>query len=545
MSFSFYSATGRRVLPLPSTTNTKTAVSGWGPGLVCSGIKYDDDTITFSNTSGALKTTLAQGDSKEDSDDLSQLPELRARIRRHVKFVLESMPPEETAAYFQALSKDAALVLEESDPLIFVRACQYNVFAGVKRLCCYWTERLKLFGPERAFLPLTLTGTGALTHQDLLSLRAGFPALLPDASTGHKCVLFDRRNKVPHATPEGMLRCMFYAFKVLAESDLSQVERVIVLAVAVTPRCKNSDMDWGFANRVADFISNAFPVRTQFHLLSTPQQRKPALGKNIVDRMVNIVRNYFPLTSTITSTTCSNEQHDDYDKHSTPVTKVHVHVQTPGGDNTSICDDLMALGLTKKSIPHFYGGKWKQSDFFDWCEERMEWEHQAYKHRLMDDTIGPSWKRITTKVTKDALSLPEVVSSAPYFSSCAPVSKSSQSLSTSASECGPLRWPSLSQRLGGSHGVDDRQREEEEQQQEENVKEAKEVVRREQRRITDLIRSRQKRERASIAFQELQEESLELERQNKRLKAEHARLTRLWADAEQSVKEWPFCSQQE
>ena len=94
------------------------------------------------------------------------------------------MPPQQTQAYLEAIQRD---VQTETDSLVFVRFCNYDIWAGAKRLCLYWMERKQLFGPERAFLPLTLTGTGALTPEDLLTLRAGFPSFLPDAITGHKC----------------------------------------------------------------------------------------------------------------------------------------------------------------------------------------------------------------------------------------------------------------------------------------------------------------------------------------------------------------------
>ena len=115
-----------------------------------------------------------------NSNELSQLPELRARIRRHVHATIQScIPWEQRRAYTMAFQRNAHVVLTETDPLQFVRMGRYNLLAGAQRLCRYWTERVALFGPERAFLPLSLTGAGALTQEDVeQTLWAGFPALI-------------------------------------------------------------------------------------------------------------------------------------------------------------------------------------------------------------------------------------------------------------------------------------------------------------------------------------------------------------------------------
>ena len=108
------------------------------------------------------------------------------------------------------MALDAELVKTETDPIQFVRFCDYDLLAGARRLCMYWTERKALFGAERAFLPLTLTGTGALTPDDLLSLRAGCPAFLPNTTTGMQCVLLDPRKRILSVSIHSLLRGTFY-----------------------------------------------------------------------------------------------------------------------------------------------------------------------------------------------------------------------------------------------------------------------------------------------------------------------------------------------
>ncbi|KAL7579257.1 hypothetical protein ACA910_011416 [Epithemia clementina (nom. ined.)] len=291
--------------------------------------------------------------------DLSQLPALRARVRRHVDAVIRCLPSQQSLAYMEAIQRDYDLVMTETDPLQFVRYCDYDLLAGAKRLCLYWTERKNLFGPELAFLPLTLTGTGALTPQDLLLLQAGYPALLPNASTGCSCIFVDRRRDLPNVPVERYLRCSFYWMKVLAENDLSPVSTVLALVLVVTPRSQDS-YHADLAQRVHRQIilsKTIFPINVKFHLLSIPQKRNPSFGANIVKDLFNIVCAYFQKW-----------------------TDIKVHVET---EPKKILTELLEEGLTMKGIPFMLGGEWTFEDFSNWCQERMEQEYVQYKDRLV------------------------------------------------------------------------------------------------------------------------------------------------------------------
>ena len=73
----------------------------------------------------------------------------------------------EKLEYMEGLSRSPDLVASESDPLQFVRFCNYNVWVAGERLVRYWKARKEAFGDERAFLPLILTGRGALTAVEI------------------------------------------------------------------------------------------------------------------------------------------------------------------------------------------------------------------------------------------------------------------------------------------------------------------------------------------------------------------------------------------
>jgi hypothetical protein len=56
----------------------------------------------------------------------------------------------------------------------------------------YWEVRLELFGEDRAYLPLTLTGDGALTEGDMEVFRTGVFMILPKTVQGKPTIFHDR-----------------------------------------------------------------------------------------------------------------------------------------------------------------------------------------------------------------------------------------------------------------------------------------------------------------------------------------------------------------
>ncbi|KAL7579485.1 hypothetical protein ACA910_007865 [Epithemia clementina (nom. ined.)] len=284
--------------------------------------------------------------------ELAQLPQLRTRVRGHVESIIHAMPRDQTKAYLEARTRAPDITQTESDSLQFVRFCNYDAEAGARRLCYYWTQRRRLFGEIRSFLPLVLTGTGALSSDDLVNLDAGFPSLLPETSTGEKCIFFDRRKGIPGVSIESQLRCLFYMFQLLAQDDRTQIDGALCFIVILTPRHQDLDVSW--IDQACSLMGQAFPVKLKVHLLNIPQQNKASLADMLNDG-ARLKLHSFGLES-------------------------QVHVQR---EPYQIRRELMALGLSPAGIPLGFGGSWKFDDFFKWCQTRKEWEREHYKYRLL------------------------------------------------------------------------------------------------------------------------------------------------------------------
>jgi hypothetical protein len=147
----------------------------------------------------------------------------------------------------------------------FVRICEYDFWAAAQRLCLYWKERKEIFGNERAFLPLTLTGKGALTKDGILTLQVGFPAILPNTKSGQQVVFGDGRQCVSTSNATSKLRCVFYLAKKLAEDERAQTEGVLAVVLLRMPRVQ--DFDHGFVKRLWALVGKGFPVKLQAHCL--------------------------------------------------------------------------------------------------------------------------------------------------------------------------------------------------------------------------------------------------------------------------------------
>ena len=122
---------------------------------------------------------------------MGDVPGVRAELNQ----AIELIPEVEKAAYLEALQRAPHLVETESDPLCFLQYDKYNCWDAANRIVAYWEERLKLFGRERAFLPLTLVGESALSQKAIECCRSDAVLLLPNDSSGRSVVCVSRDYK--------------------------------------------------------------------------------------------------------------------------------------------------------------------------------------------------------------------------------------------------------------------------------------------------------------------------------------------------------------
>jgi hypothetical protein len=126
---------------------------------------------------------------------------------------LKSIPFPEKEAYLIAVKEAPRLVQLESDPELFLEREDGDADKAAIRLSLYWTTRKETFG-ERAYLPMTITGDGAMDAFDIEVVRSGFFAPLPDAAEGVQvfCFYRSRLDGKRSVSIQSRKRC-FYFFR--------------------------------------------------------------------------------------------------------------------------------------------------------------------------------------------------------------------------------------------------------------------------------------------------------------------------------------------
>jgi hypothetical protein len=169
---------------------------------------------------------------------------------------LSMIPGYEKEDYVKAFKVAPQLVLTESDPMRFLRFTNFNAEAAAQSIVLYWKRRHEVFG-ERAFLPLTLTGDGALSNDDIDLLKCGEMVFLPNDADGRTVVCGDASRRIG-CSLERRLRCAFYHGQVISENEVSQTDGWVMLAILNDGRMIDPEM-----TTCRNLIVDTFPMKLQ------------------------------------------------------------------------------------------------------------------------------------------------------------------------------------------------------------------------------------------------------------------------------------------
>jgi hypothetical protein len=141
---------------------------------------------------------------------------------------LQDIPDTDKLAYLEALERAPELVERESGPVAFLRCEKFNIWAAAQRLVKYWNVRKKVFGEERAFLPMTQTGA---MLEDMEYLKKGLWLKVADDAFGRTVVYYyDRIKAVSKVVPrDSVSRCIFYIMQAICERESTQRKGLIVI----------------------------------------------------------------------------------------------------------------------------------------------------------------------------------------------------------------------------------------------------------------------------------------------------------------------------
>jgi len=188
---------------------------------------------------------------------------------KELEEAIDKIDDSSKSVYMEAREKVPHLVETESDPMMFLRARNFDIVAAAKAIVGYWEFR-KHFFEDRAFLPMDLTGKGTMSEDDIEVLKTGFARILPCDSEGRPVVLFDKflskkRSLHPHRN-DCNRRCICYLLHILSQRIEAQTTGVVLMR----------RIRVNFGVKIAEFlkqIQQASAVRVHhMHLLLTPPE---------------------------------------------------------------------------------------------------------------------------------------------------------------------------------------------------------------------------------------------------------------------------------
>lgn len=194
-----------------------------------------------------------------------ETPKLLEEKLKELETELEKI--QSKTAYVQALSKCPDQV-DEGFKLKFLRCEQFRVDDAAKRLVKYWDKRLEIFGPDRAFLPLTLEG--ALKDEDK-ALKAGFVRLIAGVKEpGGRSILYADPSR--YASKHERLttvRALWYVMHAALEDEETQKKGFVIIADPRNAKISQTDTKMDKLN--IESIRGCIPARVAaMHLCHMP-----------------------------------------------------------------------------------------------------------------------------------------------------------------------------------------------------------------------------------------------------------------------------------
>ena len=168
----------------------------------------------------------------------------------------------------QAMEKCPQLLTRDFK-LMFLRSEVFNTNLAVGRYSQYWEKRVKIFGPEKAFQPLTLDKAVSGDH---VALELGLMRVVRGVTDpkGRAIIYIDPsvqdRTKYSRSS---MCRALWYTLHAALELESAQKHGVVMLADP--SREKFSQFDLGLSKVMIPSLQGAIPLRfSAFHICHPP-----------------------------------------------------------------------------------------------------------------------------------------------------------------------------------------------------------------------------------------------------------------------------------
>mmetsp|Transcript_3977 Transcript_3977/g.8002 ORF Transcript_3977/g.8002 Transcript_3977/m.8002 type:complete len:1060 (+) Transcript_3977:157-3336(+) len=281
-------------------------------------------------------------------------PEMRQQGLKELADAVGFLPEHQTAAYLQAQRVCPELVEIESDPLMFLRFHRYNAWSAAQQITTYWTKRREIF-KERAFLPMTMTGDGAMNQDDITFLRTGYFCFLPPDRDGRTVICYDPSRRTHH-TKESRMRIGFYLWSIICENETCIRNGYVGIVVLGNGSFGVSSLD-GAIRECVDIVVDCFPTEAKnIHLVQVvrPMTARRSLLQMLLPLLLNVMGRLLEKAG----------------------------VTHAPDSQIEMAQEFESYGVSPSGLPVSVGGTWTHDEFYQWQLERCRVERKRYQWSL-------------------------------------------------------------------------------------------------------------------------------------------------------------------
>ena len=242
---------------------------------------------------------------------------------------LQSLEPEVRREYDEAVQSASSLVTNETKFLDFLRTDDMDPGKAAMRLAMYWKYRKQIFD-DRWLLPMTQTGHGTLSEQDIAFLRTGYSFTIKRPSGGPVCLVdMSRISRYPPGHTN--TRIIFYFATVMTDVGF-QVDGINIVHIVTSARRPPVNVDpegW-------NMIHEALPFRV----------------KSLV-----VAQAYEPWKEALIDSL-------GYQEALAAGFRTRHHANIIRGDSVaSVAKQMKAIGIERSCLPSSHGGSFDYSAF--------------------------------------------------------------------------------------------------------------------------------------------------------------------------------------
>ena len=185
-----------------------------------------------------------------------RISQQEAELLTALQLELDKIPPERKEAYVQAKLK-CPDELSDVKRLAFLEHEEGNVLLAAERITRYWDFRLELFGEDRCYLPMTLTGA---MHDEMLAIAGGIGyQLLPTTDASGRGIIHScsKNRNLSKFSIKQEFKALFYYLHCMMENDDTRRKGFIQMVDGRHMRRESYSGDWP---RYISMLEAALPI---------------------------------------------------------------------------------------------------------------------------------------------------------------------------------------------------------------------------------------------------------------------------------------------